>query len=198
MQGLKEGLLLIVLFLMLNLSQFNIATLRISKHIFMLTQIMNRRFLYMTKMEGHSSSCYLEMEDLKRRSVTSISGGLKVSLPTMIYVLVCAKRHIQYFIYKTRSHDNGTKLCGHKMNTVATVHMMRFNMLVSSLFFPYLNFTLITVDSICPSQNVSSNRNETLTVTCSHSTEMVEFRYGFKLLWLALRFHIFSCRYRVS
>ena len=86
---------------MQNLSQFNIATLRISKDIFMLTQIMNRRFLYMTKMEGHSSSCYLEMEDLKRRSVTSISGGLKVSLPTMIYVLVCAKRHIQYFIYKT-------------------------------------------------------------------------------------------------
>ncbi len=42
------------------------------------------------------------------------------------------------------------------------------------------------------------NRNETLTVTCSHSAETVEFRYGFKLLRLALPFHIFSCRYRVN
>ena len=42
-------------------------------------------------------------------------------------------------------------------------------------------------------QNVSSNRNETLTVRCSHSAETVEFRYGFKLLRLALRFLIFSC-----
>ena len=54
------------------------------------------------------------------------------------------------------------------------------------------------VDNIYHSRNVSSNRNETLTVTCSHSAEAVEFRYGFKLLRLALRFHIFSCRYRVN
>ena len=80
-------------------------------------------------------------------------------------------------------------------------------MSVSSLFFSYLNFTLITVDNIYHSQNVSSNRNETLTVTCSHSAEMVKFRYGLKLLRLAFRFqllrlalwfHIFSCRYRVN
>ncbi len=55
-------------------------------------------------------------------------------------------------------------------------------MSVSSLFFSYLNFTLITVDNIYHSQNVSSNRNETRTVTCSHSAKTVEFRYGFKLL----------------
>ena len=75
-------------------------------------------------------------------------------------------------------------------------------------FFSYLNFTLITVDNIYHSQNVSSNRNETLTVTCSQSGETVEFRYGFKLSWLAFqfqtlmplasRFHIFSYLYRVN
>ena len=57
---------------------------------------------------------------------------------------------------------------------------------------------MITVDNIYHSQNVSSKRNETLTVTCSHSAKTVEFRYGFKLLRLALRFHILSCPYRVS
>ncbi len=65
-------------------------------------------------------------------------------------------------------------------------------------FFLILHFTLITVDNIYHSQNVSSNRNEALTVTCSHSAKTVEFRYGFKLLRLALRFHIFSCGYRVN
>ncbi len=45
-------------------------------------------------------------------------------------------------------------------------------------------------------------------ITCPHSTGTVEFRYGFKLLRLAfpfqkllrlaLRFHFFSCRYRVN
>ncbi len=67
-------------------------------------------------------------------------------------------------------------------------------------FFSYLNFTMITVDNIYHSQNVSSNRNQTLdlTVKCSQSAERVEFRYGFKLLRLALPFHIFSCRYRVN
>ncbi len=50
---------------------------------------------------------------------------------------------------------------------------------------------MITVDNIYHSQNVSSKRNETLNVTCSHSAETVEFRYGLKLLRLALRFHIF-------
>ena len=65
-------------------------------------------------------------------------------------------------------------------------------------FVSYLSFILITVDSIYHSQNVSSNRNETLTLTCSHSAETVELRYGFKLLRLALRFHISSCGYRVN
>ena len=50
-----------------------------------------------------------------------------------------------------------------------------------------LNFTFIIVVNIYHGQNVSSNHNETLTVTCSHSAKMVEFRYGFKLLQLALR-----------
>ncbi len=51
-----------------------------------------------------------------------------------------------------------------------------------------MNFTLITVDNIYHNQNVSPNRNETVSVTYSHSDETVEFRYGFKLLRLALRF----------
>ena len=71
---------------------------------------------------------------------------------------------------------------GIKGTRFASVHT------ASSVFFSYLNFTLITVDNIYHSQNVSSNRNETLTVTCSHSAETVEFRYGFKLLRLAFRF----------
>ncbi len=54
------------------------------------------------------------------------------------------------------------------------------------------------VDNIYHSQNISSNCNETLTVTRSHSAETVEFRSGLKLLRLALRFHISLCRYRVS
>ncbi len=56
-------------------------------------------------------------------------------------------------------------------------------------FFSYFNFTL-TVDNIYHSHNVSSNRNETLTVRCSHSAETVGFRYGFKLLRLALRYRV--------
>ena len=64
--------------------------------------------------------------------------------------------------------------------------------------FSYLNFTLITVDNIYHSQNVSSNRNETLTVTYSHSAETVEFRYGFKLLRLALRFQTLTVSVTVS
>ena len=64
------------------------------------------------------------------------------------------------------------------MNTVCNCSYDAGSMSVSS----YLNFTLITVDNIYHSQNVSSNRNETLTVTCSHSAKMVEFRYGFKLV----------------
>ena len=69
------------------------------------------------------------------------------------------------------SHDAATKLCRHKMNTVCNCSHDARSMSVS-------NFTLITVDNIYHSQNVSSNRNETLTVTCSHSAETVEFRYG--------------------
>ncbi len=49
----------------------------------------------------------------------------------------------------------------------------------------------ITVDNIYHNQNVSSNRNETLTVMSSHSAETVEFRYGFKLLRLSLHFIFF-------
>ena len=56
------------------------------------------------------------------------------------------------------------------------------SMSVSRLFFSYLNFTMITVDNIYHSQNVSSKRDKTLTVTCSHNAETAECRYGFKLL----------------
>ena len=94
-----------------------------------------------------------------------------------------------------------TKLCRHKMNTVCNCsHDARFDVGFEFVWvFSYLNFTLITVDNIYHCQNVSSNRNETFTVTCSHSSYMiVEFRNSFKLLRLALRFHIFSCRYRVN
>ena len=66
------------------------------------------------------------------------------------------------------------------------------------VFFSYLNFALITVDNIYHNQNVSSNRNETLTVTCSHSAETVEFRYGFKLLRLAFRFQTLTVSVTVS
>ena len=65
-------------------------------------------------------------------------------------------------------------------------------MSVSSSFFSYLNFTLITVHNIHHRQNVSSNRNQTLTVKCSHSAETVEFCYGFKLLRLAFWFQTLS------
>ena len=41
--------------------------------------------------------------------------------------------------------------------------------------FCFFNFALITVYNIYHSQNVSSKRIETLTVTCSHSAETVEF-----------------------
>ncbi len=61
-----------------------------------------------------------------------------------------------------------------------------------------VNFTLITVDNIYHSQNVSLNRNETLTVTCSHSGKTVEFRYGFKLLRLAFRFQTLTVSVTVS
>ena len=79
---------------------------------------------------------------------------------------------------RPHSHDAGTKLCRYKMNTVCNCsHDVAFEFVC----FSYLNFTLITVDNIYRSQNVLSNRNETPTVTCSHSSETVEFRYGFKL-----------------
>ena len=62
-----------------------------------------------------------------------------------------------------------------------------------------MNFTLITVDNIYHNQNVSSNRNETaVSVTCSHSAETVEFRYGFKLLRLAFRFQTLTVSVTVS
>ena len=85
------------------------------------------------------------------------------------------------------------------MNTVYNFSHDAGSMTVSSLFFfSYVRLTLITVDNIYHSQNVSSNRRATLTVTCSHSAKAVEFRYGFKLLRLALRFHIFPYGYRVN
>ncbi len=40
---------------------------------------------------------------------------------------------------------------------------------------------MITVDNVNHSQNVSSNRNETLTVACLHSAETIEFRQAFYL-----------------
>ena len=109
----------------------------------------------------------------------------------MIEYLVIGRK--SYLRLRPSPHDAGTKLCRH--NAVCNCSHDAGSMSVSSLF---LNFTLITVDNIYHSQNVSSNRNETLTVTCSHRAETVEFCYGFKLLRLALRFHIFSCRYRVN
>ncbi len=65
-------------------------------------------------------------------------------------------------------------------------------------FSSYLNFTLITVDNIYQSENVPSNCNETVTVTRSHSAETVEFRYGFKLLRLVLRFKNLTVSVTVS
>ncbi len=75
---------------------------------------------------------------------------------------------------RPRSHDAGTKL-RHKMNTVCNCSHDASSMSVSSLFF------------------FSNRRNETVTVTYSHNadSETEEFRYGFKLLRLALWFHIF-------
>ncbi len=61
-----------------------------------------------------------------------------------------------------------------------------------------MNFTLITVGNIYHNQNVSSNRNETVSVTCSHSAETVEFRYGFKPLRLAFRFQTLTVSIPVS
>ncbi len=62
-----------------------------------------------------------------------------------------------------------------------------------SLFFSYSNFTLITVKmSKCFAVKMFRQTviKLLITVKCSHSAETVEFRYGFKLLRLALRFHI--------
>ena len=93
---------------------------------------------------------------------------------------------------RARSHDTGTKLCRHKMNTVCNCsHHVGFKFVFSSC----LNFTLFTVDNIYHSQNVSSNRNETVTVTFSHRAETVEFRYGFKL---AFRFETLTVNVTVS
>ncbi len=70
---------------------------------------------------------------------------------------------------RPRSQDAGTKLCRHKMNTVCNCsHADAGSVSVSSLFFSYLNFTLITVDNIYHSQNVSSNCNEILRL-CVHT-----------------------------
>ncbi len=71
------------------------------------------------------------------------------------------------YLFRPSSQDAGTKLCRHKMNTVCNGSHDAGSMSVSSLFFSYLNFTLITVDNIYPSQIVSSNRNKTPMVPCS-------------------------------
>ena len=85
------------------------------------------------------------------------------------------------------------------MHTVCNCsHDVGLMSLSSFVFFSFLNFTLITVDNIYHSQNVSSNRNETLTATCSHNAKTVEFRYGFKLLRLALRFQTLTIGVTVS
>ena len=101
-------------------------------------------------------------------------------------------------IRRPRSHDAGTKLCRHKMNTVCNCSHDARSMCVSSLLFSYLNLTLIIVGNIYHSQNVSSNRNETLMVTCSHSAETVEFCCGFKLLRLVFRFQTLTVSIPVS
>ncbi len=62
------------------------------------------------------------------------------------------------------------------MNTVSNCSHGAGSMSVSRVFFLF-ELILITADNIYRSQNVSSNRNGILTVTCSHSAETVEFRY---------------------
>ena len=74
----------------------------------------------------------------------------------------------------------------------------RFDVGFEFVSVSYLKFSLITTDNFYRSQNVSSNRRETLTVTCSHSAETVEFRYGFKLLRLAFRFQTITVSVTVS
>ncbi len=85
-----------------------------------------------------------------------------------------------------------------KSSRFATVHTMPFDIGFEFVSVSYLKFSLITTDNFYRSQNVSSNRRETLTVTCSHSAETVEFRYGFKLLRLAFRFQTLTVSVTVS
>ena len=75
---------------------------------------------------------------------------------------------------------------GIKWTRFASVHTMPVRYRFWGVFSSYFNFTLITVDNIYHSQNVSSNRNQTLTVMCSHSAHTVKFRYVFKLLRTAI------------
>ena len=86
------------------------------------------------------------------------------------------------------SHDAGTKLCRHKMYTVCNCSHDAGSMSVSSFFLAIF----ITVKMF--RQTVI----ETLTVTCSHSAETVEFRYGFKLLRLASWFQTLTFSVTVS
>ncbi len=85
--------------------------------------------------------------DLKIRSKVYICGWRFASNAKSILQLTVTPR----------SHDGGTKLCQHKMNTVCNCSHDTGRMSVSSLFvFSYVNVPLIIVDNNYDSQNVSS------------------------------------------
>ena len=112
------------------------------------------------------------------------------------------------------SHDAGTKLCQHKMNTVCNCSHNAGSMSVSSLFsflvwtLPWLLLTIFITAKIFRQTVMKLLRLR----VWIHSTETVEFRYGFKLLRLAFRFQTLTvsvtvsqfrsvfklCRYRVN
>ena len=66
------------------------------------------------------------------------------------------------------------------------------------VFLSYLNFTLITVGNIYHSQNLSSNRNGTVTVIFTQrGNDRISLR--FQALQISVMVsHFFSCRYRVN
>ena len=89
-----------------------------------------------------------------------------VGLENLILKILCF--FFQCPIYKTTTFAANY----YKTTTFAAKPFTRcrFNVGFEFVFFSYLNFTLITVDNTYHSQNVSfANRNETVTVTCSHS-----------------------------
>ena len=93
------------------------------------------------------------------------------------------------------------EFCRQKIMTVSTVpryrqiifrfdNMLHKSVKIDRIKYPTTTFAVLLI-SFC-------NRNEILTVRRSHGTLTVEFRSVFKLLRLALRFHIFSYRHRVN